>query len=244
LDEPVNTELNPGHALPYLEETILATTRYLAALTELTDEDCRAPSLLPGWSRGHVISHLSRNADGMCRLLHWGQTGVETPMYASNESRDADIEAGAHRSAAELREDASASCGRFLQAANELHSSRLAALVTRTPGSPPFEVSDVGRMRRTELEVHHADLGLGYTAHDWPADFTWQLIRGRAVDLAAQGRGMVWRVTDLDEIVEVGDGGPEVSGPGADLAWWLIGRGSGEGLSCTDGPLPTIGAWR
>jgi maleylpyruvate isomerase len=244
LDEPVNTELNPGHALPYLEETILATTRYLEALTELSDDDCRAPSLLPRWSRGHVITHLSRNADGLCRLLHWGQTGVEAPMYASNESRDADIEAGADRPAAELRADASASAGRFLQAANELHSSRLGALVTRTAGSPPFAVSDVGRMRRSEVEIHHADLGIGYTAHDWPADFVRQLVEGRADDLAGRGIGMVWRLTDLDETVAIGEGGPEVIGPAADLAWWLIGRGNGEGLSCSDGALPTIGAWR
>jgi maleylpyruvate isomerase len=244
LDEPVNTELNPGHALPYLEETILATTRYLAALTELSDADCRAPSLLPRWSRGHVITHLSRNADGLCRLLHWGQTGVETPMYSSNESRDADIEAGADRSAAELLADASASCGRFLQAANELHSSRLAAQVSRTPGSPPFAVSGVGRMRRSEVEVHHADLGIGYTAHDWPVDLARQLVEGRAADLAAEGHQMVWRPTDLDETFPIGDGGPEVIGLAADLAWWAIGRGAGEGLSCSEGSLPTIGAWR
>ena len=84
--------MSPAQDFPQLEETILATTRYLAALTELTDEDCRAPSALPGWSRGHVITHLSRNADGLVNLLHWAQTGVETTMYESNEQRAADIE--------------------------------------------------------------------------------------------------------------------------------------------------------
>jgi maleylpyruvate isomerase len=244
LDEPVNTELNPGHALPQLEETILATTRYLAALTELSDDDFAAPSVLPGWTRAHVIAHLSRNADGLCNLLHWAQTGVETPMYASSEQRDADIESSARLSAAELREDASASCGRLLQAANEVHSSRLGVLVTRIPGSPPFEVSQVGAMRRAEVEIHHADLLIGYTAHDWPADFTRTLIDQRATDLTAQGQAMTWQLSDLAETVLVGDGGPVVTGTSADLAWWLIGRGSGEGLSCESGDLPTIGRWR
>ncbi len=48
-------------AIPHLEEMVLATTRYLGALTDLTDEDMRAPSQLPGWSRGHVVTHLARN---------------------------------------------------------------------------------------------------------------------------------------------------------------------------------------
>jgi maleylpyruvate isomerase len=235
--------VNQVQALPQLEETILATTRYLEALTELTDDDCRAPSLLPGWTRGHVITHLSRNADGLSNLLHWAQTGVETPMYPSNESRDADIDAGAGRSAAELRVDASSSCGRFLQAANEVHSNRLSAMVSRIPGSPPFEVREVGRLRRTEVEVHHADLGIGYTARDWPASFTRLLLERRAAELSDRGQGMVWRLTDLDETVVVGDGGPEVSGPSADLAWWLIGRGDGTDVSVADGDLPTIGRW-
>ena len=144
--------------LPQLDETVLATTRYLEGLTVLKDEDCRAPSPLPGWTRGHVITHLARNADALVNLLHWAQAGVETPMYASQEQRDADIEAGAARTAAELKEDASASSGRLLQAANELHASHLDAKVSRTPGSVPFPVTKVGGMRRTEVEVHHADL--------------------------------------------------------------------------------------
>jgi maleylpyruvate isomerase len=239
LDELVNQ----AQRLPQLEETILATTRYLEALTELTDHDCRAPSLLPHWSRGHVITHLSRNADGLCNLLHWAQTGVETPMYASNDQRDADIEAGAERSAAELRADASASAGRWLQAANEVHSNRLSTPVTRTPGSPPFPASEVGRLRRTEIEVHHADLGIGYTARDWPVDFTRRMLERRARELEEQGQPMTWKLTDLDETMVVGDGGPEIRGASADIAWWLIGRGSGDELATAGGDLPTIGRW-
>jgi maleylpyruvate isomerase len=235
--------VNQAPALPQLEETILASTRYLAALTELSDVDCRAPSALPGWTRGHVITHLSRNADGLCNLLHWAQTGVETTMYESDEKRDTDIEAGAGRSAAELRADASASAGRWLQAANEVHSARLATPVTRTPGSPPFPASEVGRLRRTELEVHHADLLTGYTAHDWPVDFTRRILERRANELATREIAMTWHLTDLDETVAVGGGGVELTASSADLAWWLLGRGSGEGVSSGNGDLPTIGTW-
>lgn len=225
--------------LPQLHETVLATTRYLEALTALSDEDCRAPSVLPGWSRGHVITHLSRNADALTNLLHWGQTGVETPMYESDEQRDADIEKGAGRSAAELRQDAVASWGRLLQAANELHVSRFDVMVSRTPGSPPFPVTRVCGLRRTEVEVHHADLGIGYTAYDWPEDFTAHLLERRRQELG--DRPMTWRLTDTGETI--GSGGEEISGHSADLTWWLIGRGTGEGLVSSTGSLPDLGRW-
>jgi maleylpyruvate isomerase len=230
--------------LPQLHATVLATTRYLEALTVLKDEDCRAPSALPDWTRGHVITHLSRNADALVNLLHWAQTGVETPMYGSQEQRDTDIEAGAARTAAELKEDAAASSGRFLQAANELHTNHYDVKVTRTPGSVPFPVTKIGGMRRTELEVHQADLLVGYTPHDWPPDFTAHLLTRRARELGDSGPPMVWRLTDTGETMAVGPGGgPEVIGHSADLAWWLIGRGNGDGLVSTTVSLPDIGRW-
>ena len=34
-----------------------------------SDADVRAPSLLPGWSRGHVLTHIARNADGIAVTL-------------------------------------------------------------------------------------------------------------------------------------------------------------------------------
>jgi len=230
--------------LPQLHETILATTRYLEALTTLSDEDCRQPSALPGWTRGHVITHLSRNADALVNLLHWGQTGVESPMYSSQEQRDSDIESGAGRSVEELRSDAVAACGRFLQAANELHTSRFDVQVSRLPGAPPFPVTRVGGMRRTEVEVHHADLLIGYSPYDWPEDFTKHLLERRRRELEEKGLPMVWRLTDTGESISVGDGdGPEVSGHSADLVWWLLGRGAGDDLVSSTSTLPELGRW-
>jgi maleylpyruvate isomerase len=232
------------HALPQFHETILATTRYLEGLTTLTDDDCHAPSVLPGWTRGHVITHVARNADALTNLLHSAQSETEIPMYPSQEARDSAVQAGAGRTADELREDAAASWGRLLQAANELHVSHLDARVVRTPGDKPFPVSKVGGMRRTEVEIHHADLQIGYTAADWPADFTRYLLERRARELAATP--MRWRLTDTGGVIDVGeqaDSGPEIVGPSAELAWWLIGRGTGEALESSTGSLPELGRW-
>jgi len=82
-----------------------ATTRLSAVVDTVRDggpDAFTAPSLLPEWSIGHIVTHLARNADGFRNLLIWARTGAETPMYPSEESRDRDIEAGARRSAAEL----------------------------------------------------------------------------------------------------------------------------------------------
>ena len=49
-----------------------ATTRLLATATAISDTQAREPSLLPGWSRGHVLTHIARNADGLGNLLRFG----------------------------------------------------------------------------------------------------------------------------------------------------------------------------
>jgi maleylpyruvate isomerase len=227
---------------PNLDETVVATARLLGAVSELGDEDVHAPSLLPGWTRAHVITHLARNADALSNLLHGAQRGEVGTMYDSQERRDADIEAGSKRSAAELRADLVAACGRWVQAANELHAGNLDNPGARVPGGEQFPVRRVGMMRRTEVEVHHADLGAGYTAADWPADFVSALFKRRQRELKADGIGLSWRSTDTGERWSSGEG-PEVSGPAGELVWWLLGRGSGASLACSGGELPVLGRW-
>ena len=47
------------------------------AAAELDPGQVAGPSRLPGWSRGHVLSHLARNADALVNLLTWARTGIE-----------------------------------------------------------------------------------------------------------------------------------------------------------------------
>ena len=79
-----------------------AHQRLLGALENLTDGDCRQDSLLPNWSRGHVLTHLSRNADSHVNLLQAAVRGEVGNQYVSVEQRNGDIESGATRSAEEL----------------------------------------------------------------------------------------------------------------------------------------------
>ncbi|HXL17417.1 MAG TPA: maleylpyruvate isomerase N-terminal domain-containing protein, partial [Streptosporangiaceae bacterium] len=97
-----------------------ATDRLIRSASGLIEDQLRAPSLLPGWSRAHVLSHVARNADGLSNLLTWARTGVETPQYTSREDRDAQIEEGSSRPAAEIVADLSRSSKAFISQAREL----------------------------------------------------------------------------------------------------------------------------
>jgi maleylpyruvate isomerase len=227
---------------PHLDETVEATAALIDTVSRLTDDDARAPSVLPGWTRGHVVTHLARNADALANVLHGAQVGEVRPQYHSQEERDTAIEQGAARPAAELLEDLVAACGRWEHAANEVHVNRLDGLGARLPDGPTFPVRKVGLFRRVEVEVHHADLDAGYTADRWPADFVARLMSRRRKELERDGVAL--RVSPGDaEAWAVGDGGPEVTGSSSDILWWLLGRGSGEGLACSEGRLPDIGRW-
>jgi maleylpyruvate isomerase len=227
---------------PHLDEALVATARYLEALTELSDDDVRAPSLLPGWTRGHVITHLARNADALANVLHGAQAGEVRAQYASDEEREAAIEAGAGRTAAELLEDSVAAAGRWHQAAEELHTANLDNLCERTPGGKSYPARRVPLSRRTEVEVHHADLDIGYTSADWPPDLVEALFKRRHRELSAAGVGLTWRAADTGSTWTTGEG-PEVTGTAADVVWWLLGRGDGARLRCSGGQLPELGRW-
>jgi maleylpyruvate isomerase len=92
-------------------------------------------------------------------------------MYASAEARDADIEELAAAAPDELRERFLAATGRFGEALEAMHEPDWEGRFERTPGGPDFALRNVVLMRLREVEIHHADLGAGYTADDWPPDF-------------------------------------------------------------------------
>ena len=147
-----------------------AHQRLLVALSELTDDEARRPSLLPEWTVGHVLTHLARNADGFVRMLEGANRGEVVAMYEGGmESRAADIEAGAGRPAAELVADVRATIYRLEQqwsasSADAWEGEGLAA-------SGRVAIAEVPFRRWREVEVHHADLGLGSGPADWSSEY-------------------------------------------------------------------------
>lgn len=79
-----------------------------------TDADVRAPSMLPGWTRGHVLTHIARNADSIARTLSGALRGEIVARYPHGpDGRNADIEAGAGRGVTELIADVRDSADRL-----------------------------------------------------------------------------------------------------------------------------------
>ena len=123
----------------------------------------------------------------------------------------------------------------------ELADNLAETSIERTPGGRQFPARFAGDMRVREVEVHHADLALDYTAADWSPEFVDLLMgfRGGAYD----GEPFVAHATDLDRTWQFGTGGPTVSGVGSALAWWATGRGTGDGLTSDDGRVPRMEPW-
>jgi maleylpyruvate isomerase len=243
-------ESDPAVLQPRVEE---ATRRLLATARALTDDRVRSPSLLPGWTCGHVLTHIARNADGLRNLLTWARTGVETPQYPSEEGRNTDIEAGAHRSASELVADVEDSAEAFHAEAGRLAGSAWQVPVHGLRGREhPAWFTLVRRL--TEVEVHHVDLDAGFRPADWPEGFVDDLLQ-RASKGFADRRDVPrcgLEAADSGQTFQIGrsgrDGGAEdvrtVSGPRLALLAWLIGRDDGSDLTVRPGgPLPTLPPW-
>ena len=77
--------------------------RLLQSLDSLTDDQCREPSALPGWTRGHVLSHLARNAESHVHVLQCAARGEVGEQYVGGaKARKEGIESHANDSAESL----------------------------------------------------------------------------------------------------------------------------------------------
>ena len=148
----------------------LATQRVLDAARVLTEPDLRAPSLLPGWSRAHVLAHLARGADAMRGLLIGARAGELRPAYASAQAREDAIAASAAQGPRELTTDVADSAMALRAVARQLPGQAWSFQV-QVLGSAPFPASQLLTRRLVEAELHHCDLGIGYDAAKWPAAF-------------------------------------------------------------------------
>ncbi|MFG2098012.1 maleylpyruvate isomerase family mycothiol-dependent enzyme [Streptomyces sp. NPDC048612] len=227
-----------------------ATDRLLVSVSKLDDAAIGEPSLLPGWTRGHVLAHLARNADALGNLLTWARTGVRTPMYASAEVRGRDIERGAGRPLAAQLEDLRETAARFDAAMEALPEERWAFEVEMRNGV--VERADRLPLRRlTELELHHVDLGVGHTVDQLsPAFVDRELYFLCSVKFAGHPElpplelraddGRRWRTGRADTGPEAEAAPLVVTGSAAALVGWLTGRGDGGKLDSHGSELPAV----
>ncbi|WP_282504893.1 maleylpyruvate isomerase family mycothiol-dependent enzyme [Streptomyces rhizoryzae] len=207
--------------------------RFVRTVGQLTDGQVRSPSLVPPWTRGHVITHVARAADSLCRLLEGARTGEEIPQYANMAARDAEIEAGAGRPVAALLDDVAASAARLDTAVRTLPEAawqrrvRLRTGELRTPDS-------LLATRLRELEVHHADLAAGYTFADIPERLARWIIEDIAAAVSRRADAPSLRIEATEGsglVVEVGPSPGSGGGGGGAAEDGSVEGGSGEGGS-------------
>lgn len=222
-----------------------ASQRLVRTVDALEDDAWSAPSLLPGWSRAHVVAHLALNAEALAGVLRGVVEGRQVPMYASQESRDADIEELAAAGPATMRDRLLAAVTGFHQALALLPPDSHGVEVERVPGGPTFRAGAVPGLRLREVEVHHADLDCGYSHRDWTRAFAASVLDVRSRVAKPSTGGCTAYAVDLDRQWTFGDadGGPTVSGPVTSLAWWAAGRHVDEALTSDSGDVPEVSAW-
>lgn len=197
------------------------------------EADIRAPSLCDGWTRGHVLTHLARNADGIAATLSGALRGEVVPRYPGGwQARNADIEAGAQRNAAEQVADVERSAQRLDRVFGAVTEAGLWAGATDQGRS----AADWPARRLREVEIHRIDLGATYRPVSWPPILVADLLPEVAGTLARRTtQALRVRVAAERSIVPELVGaqwstqGPdplEVSGPDFALLAWLVGRGS------------------
>jgi maleylpyruvate isomerase len=196
--------------------TVLAScTRLLGLTSGLDDADVRAPSVLPGWTRGHVLAHIAGITDAQARQAENAVNGVLTEVYdGGRPARDAAIEEFAGRSADEHRAAVTAAVARLATAWASTEDW------TRPTKYGDGDVLSTVYCLWRETEIHTADLGL--VAPSWSDEFN------------AHAQEFL-RVRIPEDVVLLGDP--------TDVTAWLAGRSYAGQVTAKDGDLPELGPW-
>lgn len=201
-----------------LQGAALAHQRLVADLAGLTDDVAQRPSLLPDWTVAHTLTHIARNADSHVLMFEAAARGEVGAQYPGGiEQRNADIESGVGRSAAELVADVVDSVAR-------LEATWLATAEDAWNGEGrsvfgPVPINDLPFRRWREAVVHHADLGLAFSWRDWPADYVRLELSRRTMEWASR------KPMGLTTLPAIALGVSE-----RERVAWLLGRTTVDGL--------------
>ena len=226
--------VNQGQVEPVLKRIAIATQGLLRSTVAIDEAEWQAPSLLPGWSRAHVATHICRNADALRGVIAAARVGDPAPLYPSAAAKFNAIERGSERTGLELHVDLDTSAGELANLCERVEDWM--APVRLLGGEFPLSV--VTLIRLQELSMHHLDLEVGFTWEDvdlvparWMLEWMLLLLRDDAslpaIDI----------VSDAGVTASLGSVGERrtVSGPDAALWAWLSGRTTGDGVVDAEG---------
>ena len=141
-----------------------------ASIAGITDTNAREPSRLPGWTRGHVLTHYARSADGVRVCAVSAARGEPAVQYPHGiDGRERDIESGSGRPAAELLTDATSAQAALMTVWRRLPSDAWDVVAEVPTGQR--SIAELVPVRRRELLVHLVDLDIGVEPADLPRDY-------------------------------------------------------------------------
>jgi maleylpyruvate isomerase len=204
-----------------------ATQRLLGDTITVTDDDWRGPSRLPNWSRGHVATHLARQADAIRRLTEWARTGERQEMYSSPDQREAEIVEGAARSGLDLQIDLDTSAGKLAESFEALDEANAWEAVVELRGGMRVAARLLPLSRLLEVIIHHVDLDIGYDLPDIDQQEAEWLLEWCAFRL--RDRNEIPRLTLISGSgfkINLGSAGKPrvIRGSSANLLGWLMNR--------------------
>lgn len=161
-----------------------AHARLLATISAVSDDQLRQPSLLPGWTRAHVLGHLVGNAESVTRRLSAAAEGQLVDQYPGGiQGREQEIEdrskLSAKRLIEDLRQSAAAVDSLFTSYPDNAWGNPI-----RAADGPDRPARDVVFTRCCEVEIHHVDLQLGYQVQNWPTSLIERLLPETVANLA------------------------------------------------------------
>ena len=206
------------HGLDRVRTAHADLVRHLDDLVGDEGADPAVPSALPGWTRGHVLTHVARNADSFVRVLRAGERGEAVAQYEGGPpARNAAIEDGAGRDWLTLVDDVA-------QSASALEQTFAGQTVWTgsytTSGETPA-LAELPFRRWREVLIHHADLGdAAFTPADWPAEYQREELRR-----------LEMRWNSRRPMGATGLPAAALHAPSLDRLLWLLGRAEIDGLA-------------
>lgn len=224
-------------------ETLMAALRRI----DPSDEIVGRPSGLTGWSIGHVLTHLARNANSYERVVRATKKGRVADQYPGGATqRQEEIEHGSKRPLAEQLEDLIASEATLAAAFGELTAADWRSL-TRRWGNQAWPVADIPFLRCRELSIHSIDLRFGNLGVDDWGDYYVKTDLHRQL-AAVAGRFSSRVVIDVCPhdadwsllVVGHGDPGPAVTieSTSRQILGWLVDRVAPQE------PWPPLSPWQ
>ncbi|MFI5697249.1 maleylpyruvate isomerase family mycothiol-dependent enzyme [Kribbella sp. NPDC051586] len=218
-----------------LTDVRAAAEQLLALVADLDEPTARGASSLPGWSRGHVITHIAYFSEAMTRQVDEALQGRLIEMYdGGRPERDASIEAGADRSAADLRAHLTAAVTTLLSSWDKVSPTDWPLPILHRNSNLAAGLQATWR----ELTIHTTDLDLGVTPASWSSSFCLHLLdflRPRTPDgihLVLKSPTATWENGSGEEV--------ELTGALTDLTAWYAGRTTPSPIT---GPEPQLLPW-